>query len=146
MINAILLILFQLITGSTDIREVVKEFHDLKTEKSEIQFIEKYKQSLDPSVLAYVVSVAMKQAEYSYNPYYKIKIFKTNKKKLNTLLNSNKSNIHLRYVRLVAQENAPSILGYDDYIMEDKAFLKKKLDQKDKIDYLDKYIKANTSL
>jgi hypothetical protein len=143
MINAILLILFQLITGSTDIREVVKEFHDLKTEKSEIQFIEKYKQSLDPSVLAYVVSVAMKQAEYSYN---KIKIFKTNKKKLNTLLNSNKSNIHLRYVRLVAQENAPSILGYDDYIMEDKAFLKKKLDQKDKIDYLDKYIKANTSL
>jgi hypothetical protein len=146
MINAILLILFQLITGSTDIREVVKEFHDLKTEKSEIQFIEKYKQSLDPSVLAYVVSIAMKQAEYSYNPYYKIKIFKTNKKKLNTLLNSNKSNIHLRYVRLVAQENAPSILGYDDYIMEDKAFLKKKLDQKDKIDYLDKYIKANTSL
>jgi hypothetical protein len=146
MINAIVLILFPLMAVSTNISEVVKEFHDLKIEKSEIQFIEKHKQSLDPSVLADVVPIAMKQAEYSYNPYYKIKTFKTNKKRLNKLLNSHKSNIHLRYARLIAQENAPSTLGYDDYIIEDKAFLKKKLEQKDKTDYLNKYFKANTSL
>jgi hypothetical protein len=90
-INAIVLILFPLMAVSTNIREVAKEFHVLKTEKAEIQVIEKHKQSLDPSVLAYVVSIAMKQTEYSYN---KIRIFKTNKKRLNTLLNSHKSNDH----------------------------------------------------
>ena len=133
-------------TANSNIQEVIKEFHELKTEQAEIQFIKKHKHSSDPSVLAYVVSIAMKQAEYSYNPYYKIKVFKTNRKRLNELVNSFKSNIHLRYVRLVAQENAPSILGYHDFIEEDKAFLKLKLEQKDKTDYLDKYIKANTSL
>ena len=133
-------------TANSNIQEVIKEFHELKTEQAEIQFIKKHKLSSDPSVLAYVVSIAMKQAEYSYNPYYKIKVFKTNRKRLNELVNSFKYNIHLRYVRLVAQENAPSILGYHDFIEEDKAFLKQKLEQKDKTDYLDKYIKANTSL
>ena len=111
-------------TANSNIQEVIKEFHELKTEQAEIQFIKKHKLSSDPSVLAYVVSIAMKQAEYSYNPYYKIKVFKTNRKRLNELVNSFKYNIHLRYVRLVAQENAPSILGYHDFIEEDKAFLK----------------------
>jgi len=133
-------------TVNSNIQEVIKEFHELKSEQAEIQFIKKYKHSLDPSVLAYVVSIEMKQAEYSYNPYYKIKVFKTNRKRLNELINSFNSNIHLRYVRLVAQENAPSILGYHDFIEEDKAFLKQKLEQKDETDYLDKYIIANTSL
>ena len=76
----------------------------------------------------------------------KLKVFNQNKKLLNSLINQNESNVHLRYIRLLAQEKAPSFLGYNEHIKEDKAFLKKILDTKDATDYLDTYIKANTSL
>jgi hypothetical protein len=146
MTNILIYLSFLLLWPSTDIQEVVKEFHALKTEEAEIEFIKKYQHSTNPSVLAYAVSIEMKQAEYSYNPLYSIKVFKTNKQRLNELIALHDSNIHLRYVRLLAQLNAPTILGYNDFIEADKAFLKEKLAVKDETDYLDKYIKANTSL
>jgi hypothetical protein len=131
---------------NTDIKDVVKEFHQLKTEEAEIKFITKYNQSTDPSVLAYVVSIAMKQAEYSYNPYYKLNVFNTNKALLDSLIMQHSSNTHLRYVRLVVQQNTPWILGYNGFIEEDQLFLKKMLEVKDESDYLDQYIMANTAL
>lgn len=146
MIAYILSIPFFLMTINTDIKEVVMEFHQLKTEQAEINFITKFKETTNPSILAYVVSVSMKQAEYSHNPYNKLQVFNTNKKVLQRLISQNGSNVHLRYVRLVVQENAPGILGYNDHIEEDKSFLKKKLEQTDEWDFLDAYIKANTSL
>ena len=127
-------------------KEVVKEYHQLKSEESELKFIETYKESTDPSILAYVVSISMKQAEYSYNPFYKLSVFKENKLKLEELIKTNNSNVHLRYIRLLIQEKIPSFLGYNDSIEEDKLFLKKKLEVKDESDYLDVYIKGNTSL
>jgi hypothetical protein len=137
---------FLLFTLNSTIENVVTEFHALKTESAEILFIEKYKQSSDPSVLAYTVSISMKQAAYSYNPFYKLEVFNANKKRLDALIVRHKTNIHLRYVRLVAQQNAPSFLGYTEFIEEDKRFLRRKLAEIDDTDFLDEYIKSNTSL
>ncbi len=133
-------------TSNTDIISLVEDYHQIKTKEAELNFIHKHGKSEDPSVLAYVVSLSMKQAEYSYNPYRKLQIFNANRKRLNQLIEQNADNINLRYVRLVAQENAPGFLGYNDFINEDKIFLSKKLSIKDSTDYLDPYIKANTSL
>lgn len=126
--------------------QVVEEFHHLNSKEAEARFIAKYEKNANPSVLAYVVSLEMKQAEYSYNPYKKLKIFHESRKKLDRLVSQNSSNVHLRYVRLVAQENAPDFLGYHYFLEADAAFLTAKLKVEDESDYLDIYIKANTSL
>ena len=131
---------------SYNIRDVVDEFHKLHDRDSEKMFISNYQQSKEPSILAYVCAIEMKQAEYGYNPILKLKIFYDVKKRLEKLVEKNPNDIHLRYVRLVLQERTPSILGYKDHIDEDKVFLNNKLNTVDKSDYLDAYIYTNTSL
>ncbi|MDG2052304.1 MAG: hypothetical protein P8J69_00790 [Flavobacteriaceae bacterium] len=135
-----------LILSTTSIKEVVEEFHDLKTKESEEVFVKKYTLNSQPSILGYVCAIEMKQAQYSYNPISKIKIFKQTKEKLDLLIQLNLSNVHLRYVRLLLQETSPVILGYDTNIEEDKIFLSKILEISDDSDYLDLYIHKNTSL
>ncbi len=131
---------------TTTIKEVVNEFHELNTEDAEVVFIDKYKNSSNPSIIAYVIAMEMKQAEYIFNPVTKLKIFKKSKNNLNVLIEENPNDVHLRYIRLVLQENTPGILGYNDFIEEDKLFLKNKMTIVDDSDYLDLYIDKNTSL
>ena len=146
MMASIFLILLLSFDFSPDIKQVVQEYHTLETEVSEVSFIDKYHGSHDASVMAYVTSIAMKQAEYSQNPMRKLQLFQENKTILNELIDIHPSNIHLRYVRLLSQENTPDFLGYNEYIEEDKLILKNILDVEDETDYLDNFIRANTSL
>lgn len=126
--------------------DYVIEYHDVSTKEQEIQFINKYQSSKVISVQAYVVSLQMKQAKHKFFPWKKLEVFNTGKKKLEALIQEHPENTDLRYVRLLIQENIPSILNYKSNIAEDKAFLNKKLEQADASDYLDYYIKKNTSL
>jgi hypothetical protein len=142
----LLSLIFSLFMISPNIKEVVDEFHNLKTKESEAVFIEDYTLSSQPSILAYVCALEMKKAEYSFNPISKLIIFKRTRKKLDSLIQSNPTDVHLRYIRLVLQEKAPSVLGYNDNIEEDKVFLTNKLEILDHSDYLDLYIRKNTSL
>ena len=130
----------------SSIEEVVDEFHHLETRESEDVFVKNYTLSSQPSILAYVCAVEMKQAKYSFNPIVKLKIFKQTKKKLDSLIKSHPADIHLRYIRLVLQEKTPVVLGYNNNIEEDKVFLRGKLETADASDYLDLYIQNNTSL
>ena len=130
----------------SSIEEVVDEFHHLETRESEDVFVKNYTLSSQPSILAYVCAVEMKQAKYSFNPIVKLKIFKQTKKKLDSLIKSHPADIHLRYIRLVLQEKTPVVLGYNNNIEEDKVFLRGKLETADDSDYLDLYIQNNTSL
>ena len=139
------IILFFLIIGTTR-QSVVVEFHRLKGEKEEQNFINKYKSESNPDVKAYVYSLEMKKAEYSYNPVEKLTIFNRYRTKLESLISKHPSNIHLRYMRLTIQEKLPRFLGYSSSIEADKKFLKQKMDNKDASDYMDDYIKQNTSL
>ena len=146
MITSIYIILLLAFDFNPDIKEVVQEYHELTNEVSEISFIDKYHGSKDASVMAYVTSIAMKQAEYSPNPLRKLQLFQENKTILNELIDTHRTNIHLRYVRLLTQENTPYFLGYNEHIEEDKLILKNILDVEDETDYLDYFIRANTSL
>ncbi|TDQ21866.1 hypothetical protein [Tenacibaculum caenipelagi] len=135
-----------LFSGFTNTPEFVKEYHDLLRQEDEQQYIQKYDYINDINVQAYVVSLQMKQAKYKTMPWSKLKVFNTNKNQLEELILKNPNNVHLRYVRLVIQENTPSILGYTSSIKEDKQFLKKVLQKKDSVSYLHTYIINNTSL
>ncbi len=130
----------------SNVKSAVNEFHILNSEKTELNFIAKHADSKDPSVIAYVTSISMKQAEYEQNPLHKLQLFETNRDLLNLLIKENSTNVHLRYVRLLSQEKTPFFLGYNGSIVEDKKFLKNILEIEDETDYLDEFIIANTSL
>lgn len=138
------LISLQLI-NTTNLEIVVEEFHKLDSQEAESIFINNYKDEDDPSIQAYVIAIKMKQIEYISNPMNKWKLFKANKKQLNYLIENHQYNIHLHYIRLMLQENAPSILGYKNHIGNDKKILLQLMDN-DKNKYLLPYILKNTSL
>lgn len=142
----LLLILGFLSTDSIVQTHVAHEFHLLKTQEEELAFIDKYENESNPTKLAYVCAVEMKQAEYGINPFFKYKTFVNVKQKLDELIEDNPTNVHLRYIRLLLQENTPKILGYNENIEEDKNILAEKLEINDESDLLDDYIYKNTSL
>jgi hypothetical protein len=117
---------------------LVQEFHNIKTKKEEQAFLKKYDKSSDVDVLAYVIALEMKKAEYKFFPVDKIAIFLKQKKRLQNYIDQYPENIHLRYVRLILQEKTPAILGYKTNIEEDLSFLKDKLN----IESSDQFLKA----
>ncbi len=129
-----------------DVPMYVNEFHEIKTKEEELQFISKYENSNNASVLGYVVSLRMKQAKYKLMPWDKISVFRTERDNLEKLINENPKNIHLRYLRLVIQESTPKLLNYFSNIETDKNIIKTYLKKTDNTDYLDQFIKNNTSL
>ena len=124
----------------------VLEYHLINTKEKELMFINKYKSSQEASILGYVISLEIKQAKYQFFPWKKLSVFNEGKKKLEQLIKKYPSNTDLRYLRLVIQENAPVIVNYKSNIISDKKYLSEKLKQVDSSDYLDIYIKKNTSL
>ncbi len=144
MITLFLSILF--FFQSNNIPDYINEYDTLSSKQEELNFINKYKNTKNIDITAYVVSLRMKQAEYKIFPWSKLKIFNKEKKNLESLIKKHPKNIHLRYMRLVIQENLPKILNYNSSIKEDKIFLKNMIKQKDTTDYLDAFIVKNTSL
>jgi len=138
-------LLFLAVSGSS-VKDVVAEFHALRTEKTELAFIKKYNSNKEASVRVYVLAAKMKQAEYTMNPVKKIQIFKRYKNELNALVKANPKNIHAHYIRLVIQEKTPSFIGYNDFLKEDKRILRTYLKSEHASAYLEKLIKKNTSL
>ena len=123
------------------------EFHNLKDQKSELKFIEKYLHEKNPSIRAYVIASQLKQAEYMLNPIGKISAYNKYKNKLNSLITAYPTNVSSRYMRLVVQERVPKMLSCSKLIQEDKLFLKKYVaDQVGTSTQLVKYIKRYTSL
>lgn len=141
-----ILALILLFSNANSVQSVVKEFHELKGEKSELAFIAKYDSDSDPGIQAYVLAIKMKQLEYMYNPVKQISKFYDYRDELQTLAKNNSKNLHVRYIRLLIQEKTPSFLNYKENIAEDKAFIKVLLAAKDETDYLDQYIYKTTSL
>ena len=140
------LFLFILLHNNPKTPEVVTEFHELSDKSSELDFIHKYENSTDPAHLGYVYSIQMKQAEYSFNPIKKLNLFRKNMSKINLLIEQNKNNPHLNYVRLVIQEKVPKLLRNSYFIEMDRKILSERMKRLDSTDYLNLYIKKHTSL
>lgn len=123
-----------------------KEFHEIASKTEEQAFIERYKNDSSPEVMAYICSLRMKKAEYSWNPWRKYRIFQREKEALEDLVRSFPDCIQVRYIRLLIQEKLPAFLGYNKNIQEDTAFLKRKMELGDSNDYLLIRIRENTVL
>jgi hypothetical protein len=68
---------------------------------------------------AYYASLVMKEAKFAISPFTKLERFNKGRDMLEACILQNKTNSEYRFLRLMVQENAPSILGYDDAIQQD---------------------------
>ena len=75
---------------------------------------------------AYEGALLMKKSDLIDNKKTKLSLFRTGKQKLDSTILENDENCEFRLLRLMIQENAPQILGYNKQINEDCILIKKK--------------------
>lgn len=75
----------------------------------------------------YLAAYEILLAKHIGNPFKKVGQFKEGKKYLEELIKENPNHIEARFIRWSVQVHAPSFLGYNNNIIEDKNFLVKNL-------------------
>lgn len=79
-----------------------------------------------PDREAYDGALLMKKAGLVDNKKNQLSLFRSGKQILDNIILKNNENCEFRFLRLIIQENAPSILGYNKQISEDCILIKKK--------------------
>ena len=104
-------------------------FEQANTQKSSciklIKLLEPYNETYFPILMGYKACGTMMMAKYVPNPFSKLLHFRKGKKMLETVIAANDKIVELRFLRYSIQTNAPSFLGYNNHIAEDKMFLEK---------------------
>lgn len=72
---------------------------------------------------AFTGALMMKKAGLLKGAANKLKEFKAGREKLEDVLDKNKEDAELRFLRLIIQENAPKILGYHKEVEEDHTYI-----------------------
>lgn len=79
-----------------------------------------------PEQEAYAGALLMKKAGLLKDKKTQLKLFKEGKTKLEHAITNNSENCEFRLLRLIIQENAPALLGYNKQIEEDCTFISEK--------------------
>jgi hypothetical protein len=109
--------------GSGVEQKVRQDFHDGEfTEKRLEAIINNNGYENTPLTNAYKGLCETMMAEYVYLPTTKLKYFNKGKKKIEASIRQQPNNPELRYIRLMVQMNAPSMLGYSSAIQKDIDF------------------------
>lgn len=99
------------------------------SEKASVSLIEKstnsYNLTKEPIFAGFVAVGDFFMAKHAFNPIKKISYFSHGKKMLEMAVAADPTNLEIRLMRLIAQENIPKILGYHQHIEQDRNFLYK---------------------
>lgn len=88
---------------------------DLNKVNAEIKILQS-----NPSQSAYLGALLMKKAGIVGNPKDKLSLFKDGRIKLENAIKNNPSVVEYLFLRYMIQENAPSFIGYNTNLEEDK--------------------------
>ena len=83
-----------------------------------------YRSTQQPVYLGFLAVGNFFMANHVFNPLKKMAYFREGKKNLEKAVRLDPSNLQLRLMRLIAQENIPAILNYSHHRNEDRSFLK----------------------
>ena len=112
----------------TEVRSLYeKAANDEKACKRLIEWLKPYHEKNNPLLFGYRAGGVMMMANYVFNPFSKLSYFNKGKKMLHKAILADAQNIELRFIRFGVQTNAPSFLGYNNYVERDKLFLKQSL-------------------
>ena len=84
-----------------------------------------YDTTKKPIYMAFYAVGNFFMAKHAFNPIKKMSYFNEGKELMETALQSDPKNLEIRLMRLITQENAPAILGYNKQIKEDRSYLTK---------------------
>ncbi len=114
--------------NNSDLNEVRSSYSkavlDKKLCEKMIEELELSKQK-SAIALAYLGAYQTIWANHVFNPLSKLATFKKGKNNIELAISKEPENVEIRYIRFSVQKNAPSFLGYNSHLKEDKDFLVK---------------------
>lgn len=123
----LLILFFTFLFSSEDLKKMRNDFnHMSKSEEVTTRMMEvstKSKTISEPLKLAYYAASEMASAQYKFSPVAKLSAFNSGKKKLEKAALADPTNIEIRYIRYAIQCNAPSFLGYNKSIKDDRLLI-----------------------
>jgi len=119
----VVLLLFIAIGNSiSEVEEVRNTFPKITSIEQANYFIELLEENETVEAKSYTAVMFFMKSKLVKFPLTKYNYFKKGKKQLGSLINSNKSNVEIRYLRFLLQSEMPKFLGYhknieDDYLL-----------------------------
>ena len=114
--------------NNSDMNEVRTNFNlavqDKNICKKMMEKLEQYNEK-SSVYLAYLGGYQTIWANHVFNPLSKLATFKKGKNNIELAISKEPENVEIRYIRFSVQKNAPSFLGYNSHLKEDKDFLVK---------------------
>ena len=113
---------------NSDLNEVRTSYSKAVLDKKLCKkMIEELELSKEKSViaLAYLGAYQTIWANHVFNPLSKLATFKKGKNNIELAISKEPENVEIRYIRFSVQKNAPSFLGYNSHLKEDRDFLVK---------------------
>lgn len=113
---------------NSDLNEVRTSYSKAVLDKKLCKkMIEELELSKEKSVidLAYLGAYQTIWANHVFNPWSKLATFRKGKNNIELAISKEPENVEIRYIRFSVQKNAPSFLGYNNNLKEDKDFLVK---------------------
>ena len=124
----VLFLMFNSISISVldDIRNKFPKINSIEEADFHLKLLENEK---SPEAKGYYASMLFMKAKYVKFPLSKYNNFKKGKSELDQLIQENKSNVELRYLRFVFQNELPALLNYNDNIAEDFSVIQKGIEK-----------------
>lgn len=99
-----------------DVRNQFPRINSLEEAEFHMNFLENEK---EPESKAYYAAMLFMKAKYAKFPLTKYRYFKKGKLALDQLIQKNKMNVEMRYLRFVFQNEMPTFLNYYCNVQED---------------------------
>jgi len=112
----------------SDVRNQFPKINSMEEAEFHMKLLEKEK---DPASKAYYAAMLFMKAKYVKFPLSKYNYFKKGKAALDQLIQENKENVEIRYLRFVFQNELPDFLNYHNNIEEDCSTIIKGMEKSD---------------
>ncbi len=116
-------------TWSGDVDGLLEAFHRIDSEKDLLNFEAQLGSTEIPEAPAFAACIEMMKAEHTINPISKLNHFSNGRDQLDIYIDANPDCIVGRYLRLMAQKETPSFLGYKGEIEADESYIRTHLDK-----------------
>ncbi len=122
-----MLFILLLLTGPLTDQPEREAFYAVLASESEweiVQLIQQYEQQEETPLLnAYIGTLYLKAASFPATPRERIQNFRQGKVLIDKEIENNPTQVEMRFLRLMFQENSPGILNYKDNLEEDKTVI-----------------------
>ena len=126
----VLFLMFNALSASVldNVRNQFSKINSLEEAEFHMKLLEKEKGT---EAKAYYAAMLFMKAKYVKFPLSKYNNFKKGKAALDRLIQENKTNVELRYLRFVFQHEMPNFLNYNSNIPEDYLVIVKGIEKSD---------------